>query len=182
MLYISIEFAPPRLSKYSKYRTVSHRQLQKIVKLSTKSMGGRAGTRFNAIISLAFFVLLQLGEYCVTKQKHHLLQLNLIIHSDGIEITFETCKFFSSPVKVTLKKSYAIACPIKCMRKYLNLHQQQSEEPLLEVSTPEFRRDVNGIGRVAQITDGITPHALKRVGTTCYSDSGWSDAKICAHG
>lgn len=37
----------------------------------TKSLGGRAGTKFNAIISLAFFGLLRLGEYCVTKQEHH---------------------------------------------------------------------------------------------------------------
>ena len=87
---MSIEFATPRLKlilrgiKNSeprgsyKCRIVSHRELRRMVRLSTKCLGGRAGIRFNAIISLAFFGLLRLGEYCVTRQKHHLLRRNLV--------------------------------------------------------------------------------------------------------
>ena len=43
-------------------RIVSHRELRRMVRLSTKCLGGRAGFRFSAIISLAFFGLLRLGE------------------------------------------------------------------------------------------------------------------------
>ena len=191
---MSIEFATPRLKlilrgiKNSeprgsyKCRIVSHRELRRMVRLSTKCLGGRAGIRFNAIISLAFFGLLRLGEYCVTRQKHHLLRRNLVLHSDKIELTFETYKHSSSPVKVTLKKYKGIACPIKCMRKYLKVYQQQPKMPLFEVSPSEFRRDFNDIRSFAHISDDITPHALRRGGATWYSDNGWSDAKIRAHG
>ena len=60
---------------------------------------------------------------------------------------------------VKLKKFHGIACPIKCVRKCLNLYQQQSK-----------------------ISDDIALHALKRGRATWYSDSGWTDAKVCAHG
>ena len=35
---------------------------------------------------------------------------------------------------------------------------------------------------VYKFTNDITPHASKRGGATWYSESGWSDARICTHG
>ena len=68
------------------------------------------------------------------------------------------------------------------MHRYLNLYQQRSKKPVFEVFAPEFRRDFNGIRSVAKNSNDIMPHPLKRGGATLYSDNGWSDAEICAHG
>ena len=162
-------------------KSVSLKQLVKLVKRSGDILPKKENLLFNAAVTLAFYGFLRPSEYTLSKAGHHLLRKQVVVGKRTILMTLSSFKHAKSSAEIIVQATNDKACPYLHLRKYLDCYPASSEGALFTITHTDFRSMFNAVRDYCGLSD-ITPHSLRHGGATWAGIQGWPNARIRAHG
>ena len=161
------------------------RHLQRLEVAAEATLDRASASRFVAMLAVGFYGFLRPSELCVSPAGHFLRRKDVSVSTSGRKCTLRlrSFKHSANPAKVVIREvGDRGPLPVDSLRAYLRTWQLDPAGPMFNVTTSDFRRDLEQVRLKARIKSKITPHSLRHGGASWAGARGWPDAKIKAHG
>ena len=153
---------------------------------ATRSLEKPMALTLRAMTALAFFGFLRPSELCISKSNHHLRRKDVRVSRNNkyCMVKFRLFKHSISPQMIRVdEQTQGPVKPVRTIKRYLDKSKAAScHQPLFDVTTTEFRNQLDKLCQSAGIKSTITPHCFRIGGATWASKQGWPDARIQQHG